>query len=56
MPPIEFILERSNGEAYQPRTERMFTSEAEIDPEKCPKGWTPRDVWRAKLTMERARG
>ena len=36
-------------------TTRRFQSVSEIDPERCPKGWTPEDVFRAHLTQEKIR-
>lgn len=35
---------------------RKFNSVADIDPEKCPKGWIPEDVFAAHLTQEKIRG
>ena len=35
---------------------RQFKSVSDIDPEKCPKGWSPEDVFRAHLTQEKIRG
>lgn len=53
MPPLNFILERSI--ASEIPTGRRFASVSDIDPERCPKGWTPEEVFAAHLTQEKAR-
>ena len=55
LPSIQQI--RNYAESFRPTTatRRQFESVADIDPEKCPKGWTPEDVFRAHLTQEKIR-
>ena len=55
MPPLSFILERAVVDESTLKGKR-FSSVADVDAERCPKGWTPDEVFRAHLTQERIRG
>lgn len=55
-PSIAEILEAGIQVAQQtPQAGRKFKSVDDIDPAKCPKGWTPEEVFRAHLTQEKFR-
>ena len=67
MPPVAFLLERAVRETQElklladtneilhrpdkPEAKSPEASIADIDPAKCPKGWTVQDVQRSRLTM-----
>ncbi len=56
LPTIQQLREWS--EAYrptEPRQGRKFASVSDIDPAKCPAGWTPEQVFAAHLTQEKLR-
>ncbi len=56
MPSIAQI--RSYAEEWRPPENffgRQFRSVSDIDPARCPSGWSPEDVFRAHLTQERLR-
>ncbi len=56
MPSIAQI--RAYADQWQPPPEyigRRFRSVEDIDPAKCPKGWTPEQVFAAHLTQEKSR-
>ena len=53
MPPLNFILTRARAVVTDVPRGRKYASVADIDPERCPKGWTPEDVFRAHLTIEK---
>jgi len=56
MPPLAFILDRRDIRQLEPiEPSKSFTSLADIDIEKCPKNWTPEEVFRAKRTMQHYR-
>lgn len=49
---------REWAESYRPEepiSTRKFQSVADMDPDRCPKGWTPEQVFRAHLTLEHYR-
>lgn len=53
MPSIAIL--RDYADSWHPTAEsrrRKFNSVADIDPAKCPNGWTPKDVFRAHLTQQ----
>ena len=53
MPPLSFILDRAIApESFHPR---KFSSVADIDQDRVPKGWTAEEVFRAHLTQEKIR-
>src|SRR3990167_6397330 len=54
--PFEVETEARRWQQDHVPTTRRYNSVAEIDPENCPKGWTPEEVFRAHLTQERIRG